>query len=219
MADADRTLSASACLGGPVPGPVWVIAALCILPELVLTGADLRLWGQPWWRMVAYQYAGFWPGLLADWRPNYALQPWTMFASYGFFHAGIWHLSVNIATLFLLAGPVAARLGKRAVLPTYAISLVGGAIGFAGLTSAPTPMVGASGALFGLAASILALEFDRRIAHALPVRNVLVMVFGLAAGNAILAWTSGGDLAWQAHLGGFLAGWFHATAVKLRRCA
>lgn len=219
MTNADRTHPAPAQFGGPLPGSVWVIAALCILPELVLTGADWRLWGQPWWRPITYQYAGFWPGLLGDWRPNYPAQPWTMFFSYGFLHAGLWHLAVNMATLFLLAGPVTARIGPGGFLRTYAVSLLGGAVGFAALTTAPTPMVGASGALFGLAGALLAMEFDRRIARGHSVRNVLAVIFGLAAGNAALAWTSGSDLAWQAHLGGFVAGWLHATVVTLGRAA
>jgi membrane associated rhomboid family serine protease len=209
----------SGFLGGPIPRSAWVIAALCALPEVVLTGADWRLWGQPWWRLLTYQYAGFWPGLLGDWQPNYALQPVAMFVSYGFLHAGTWHLAVNMATLLLLAGPVAARIGGQGFLRAYGLSLLGGALGFAGLTTAPTPMVGASGALFGLAGVLLALEFDRRMARGLPVRNVLAMIFGLAAGNAVLAWTSGGGLAWQAHLGGFIAGWLYATALRLRRLA
>jgi len=217
MKDADRTPPDPGYLGGPVPRSAWVIAAICILTECVLAGADIGLWGKPWWRLTTYQYAGFWPGLLGDWRPNYAGQRWAMFASYGFLHAGLWHLAVNMTTLFLLAGPVAARIGAQGFLRAYAVSLLGGAVGFAGLITAPTPMVGASGALFGLAGALLALEFDRRVARALPVRNVLAMVFGLAAGNAILAWTSGGALAWQAHLGGFVAGWLYATAVALRR--
>lgn len=217
MNDADRTPPDPGYLGGPISWPVWIIAGTCVLPELVLAGADPGLWGKPWWRMVTYQYAGFWPGLLGDWRPNYVGQPWTMFASYGFLHAGLWHLAVNMTTLFLLAGPVTARIGARGFLRTYAVSLVGGAVGFAALTTGPTPMVGASGALFGLAGALLALEFDRHIARGLPVRNVLAMVFGLAAGNAVLAWTSGSALAWQAHLGGFVAGWLYATAATLRR--
>lgn len=206
-------------LGGPIPRSAWVIAALCILPEVILTGADRGLWGQPWWRFLIYQYAGFWPGLLDNWRPNYAAQPLTMFMTYGFLHAGFRHLAVNIVTLFLLAGPVTARIGPRGFLSAYAISLLGGALGYAALASTPTPMVGASGALFGLAGALLALEFDRQAARGRPVRNILAMVFGLAAGNAILAWTSGGDLAWQAHLGGFIAGWLFATALCLRRPA
>lgn len=206
-------------LGGPIPRSAWVIVALCVLPEAILTGADWRLWGQPWWRLLTYQYAGFWPGLLGDWQPNYVIQPFAMFVSYGFLHAGLWHLAVNMATLLLLAGPVSARIGGRGFLRAYGLSLLGGALGFAALTTAPTPMVGASGALFGLAGVLLAQEFDRRIARGLPVRNVLAMVFGLAAGNAILTWTSGGGLAWQAHLGGFVAGWLHATWLRLRRRA
>ncbi|WP_413868481.1 rhomboid family intramembrane serine protease [Albidovulum sp.] len=217
MSDTGSPMTLSGSFGGPVPRSVWGIVALCVLPEVILTGADWRLWGQPWWRLLTYQYAGFWPGLLGDWQPNYAAQPVAMFVSYGFLHAGPWHLAVNMVTLFLLAGPVAARIGTRGFLWAYGLSLLGGALGFAGLTAGPAPMVGASGALFGLAGAFLALEFDRRISRGLPVRNVLAMVFGLAAGNAILTWSSDGALAWQAHLGGFVAGWAYATALCLRR--
>lgn len=205
--------------GGPIPGSAWAIAAVCILTELLLKGADLGVWGKGWWRLLAYQYAGFWPGLLGNWHPNYAAQPAVMFATYGFLHAGLWHLAVNMATLLMLAGPVTTRLGPRGFLTTYVVSLLGGAAGFAALTSSPTPMVGASGALFGLAGALLALELDRRLRRRLPVRNVLAMVFGLAAGNALLARTAAGDLAWQAHLGGFVAGWLYATIIGLRRAA
>lgn len=215
MNDSEIIGAEPAHIGGTIPRPAWLIAALCIGPELVLAGADLRLWGQPWWRLVTYQYAGFWPGLLGDWRPNFAAQPWTMFASYGFLHAGLWHLAVNMATLLLLAGPVAARIGERGFVRVYALSLLGGALGYAALAPTTAPMVGASGALFGLAGAALALEFDRRITLALPIRNVIAMIFGLAAGNALLTWTTGGDLAWQAHLGGFVTGWLYAIAARL----
>ncbi|WP_413870674.1 hypothetical protein [Albidovulum sp.] len=32
-----------------------------------------------------------------------------------------------------------------------------------------------------------------------------------------MTWSSDGALAWQAHLGGFVAGWAYATALCLRR--
>ena len=211
MGDANDTGGWTDIFGGRMPRAVWWIIALCVLPELALTGADLGLWGQPWWRLLTYQYGGFWPGLLDNWRPNYDLQPWVMFVTYGFLHAGPWHLVVNMATLALLSTPVAAQFGTRGYLGIFAISLLGGALGFAGLIDEPTPMVGASGALFGLAGALLALEFDRRVARGKSVRQVMAMIFGLAAGNALLSLSSGGELAWQAHLGGFVAGWLYAT--------
>lgn len=211
MGDSDDTGGTADLFGGTIPNAVWWIIAACLLPELVLVGADLGLWGQPWWRLLTYQYGGFWPGLLGNWQPNYAAQPGLMFLTYGFLHAGFWHLLVNMVTLLVLAGPVAARFGARGFRWLFGVSLLGGAIGFAGLASTPTPMVGASGALFGLAGALLAAEFDRRIICGRPIRNVLAMIVGLAAGNALLTWTSGGNLAWQTHLGGFVSGWLYAT--------
>ncbi len=195
--------------GWPVPRSVWWIAAACILPEIVLAGADLGLWGHRSWRLLAYQYGGFWPGLLDNWQPNYALQPWAMFVTYGFLHGGLGHLAMNMLTLVIVAGPLAARIGRKAFLGVYALSLVGGGLGYAALATVPAPMVGASGALFGLVGALLALDFDQRIARGLPVRNVLTMIAGIAVANAAYWWGMGGGLAWQAHLGGFVAGWLY----------
>lgn len=190
-----------------LPAVVWSLIALMVAVELVLTGADLHLWGQPWWRPLTYQYAGFWPGLLGSWQPNYALQPAAMFATYGFLHAGLWHLGVNVLTLALLAPPLVARLGRRPFYLLYALSLVGGAIGYAVMTASAQPMVGCSGALFGLAGAYLALDFLRRYDLHLTLLPVLAAIAALALGNALTFWLEGGQLAWQAHLGGFVTGW------------
>ena len=44
---------------------------LCTLIEFVLFLADRNLVDIPRLRMLVYEYAGFWPGLLTDWHPNY----------------------------------------------------------------------------------------------------------------------------------------------------
>ena len=54
---------------------VLVLFLACLLPEIVLSGADYGLWGDPGWRLWAWQHGGFWTGLLGNWRPNYAAQP------------------------------------------------------------------------------------------------------------------------------------------------
>ena len=64
------------------------ILLICIVIEMVLQGADYGFWGSPRWRGLAYQYGGFWRGLLGNWQPNYTSQPVMMFASYGFLHGG-----------------------------------------------------------------------------------------------------------------------------------
>ena len=185
---------------------VWGLAALCVLPEVLLQGADLGLWGGAQWRNLAYGWFGFWPGLLYDWRPNYAAQPVAMFVTYGFLHGGLEHLGVNMITLIWLGTAVIDRVGARAFWLIYLVSLLGGGVGFGLLTNTTSPMVGASGALFGLTGSILVWTITDRRGEALSLWPVGRAVLWLVMLNVILWLVTGGQLAWQTHLGGFIAG-------------
>lgn len=189
-----------------MPPAVLAILLLCVIPEAILIGADLGFWGDRRWRGLAYSYFGFWAGLLRDWRPNYPLQPYAMFATYGFLHGGLVHLAVNMMTLVSLGQPVVARIGQRGFLIIYVASIVGGAVGFAILSRAPQPMVGASGALFGLAGAVLAWEFADRRRRRADMRPVFRAIAILAVLNLVLWWAMDGHLAWETHLGGFLTG-------------
>lgn len=189
-----------------MPLVLWVMVGLCALPEAVLQGADLGLWGAPHWRSLAYGWFGFWPGLLQDWRPNYRLQPAAMFATYGFLHVGLWHLIVNLVTLWSLGQAVIVRAGQRGFLWIYMASLLGGALGFGLLSHTTTPMVGASGALFGLMGAVLGWSLLDRRRGGLTLGPVALGAAGLMALNLALWVVSGDQLAWQTHLGGFLAG-------------
>lgn len=195
----------------------WTIVLLCALPELAFWGAELGLWGRPDWRGIGIEYAGFWSGLLGNWRPNYPGQAWLMFATYGFIHAGPLHFAFNMLTLLSLAPPVIARHGDRGFLAIYAVALVGGGAGFAVLGPVAAPMVGASGAIFGVAGAILATEFDLRSRRGLPLWPILRAVLLLALLNVVLWWAMAGRLAWQTHLGGFLAGGALALVLPARR--
>jgi rhomboid protease GluP len=190
-----------------------VIAVACLVPELILSGADLGVWGSTRWRGTVLQYAGFWSGLLGNWQPNYALQPAAMFATYGFLHAGFSHFLINMITLFSLGDPVIARIGTARFLWLYLICLIGGAVGFALFSNEIAPMVGASGALFGLAGALLAWEFTARRRNRQRLTPVYRSLLMLAALNLILWWAMKGHLAWETHLGGFLAGWVFALLV------
>ena len=215
----DEGRSETADLAGGVPltdyadwrDPVLIgILILCAIPEVLLSGADWGLWGHPWWRMWTIQNAGFWSGLLHNWRPNYSLQPYTMFLTYGFLHAGIVHLGVNMVTLFSLGPPLTERFGSARFALLYALSTVGGAACFALLSALPVPMVGASGALFGLAGAHVGLNYRiRRESHE-SLRPIVRAVAGLAVLNLVLWWAMNGELAWQTHLGGFIVGWIVA---------
>jgi rhomboid protease GluP len=189
-----------------LPALIWALVALCAAPELILLGADWGLWGTARWRPLAYQNGAFWAGLLYGWRPNYAAQPVVMFATYGWLHAGPGHLLGNLGVLVWLGPQLLVRFGTWGFVALWTTCLLGGAAGFALLTSSPAPMVGASGALFGLAGAWL-MEVMR---HVQDLRHrVLRGGLGLAGLLALntAAWAmQGGHLAWETHLGGLAAG-------------
>lgn len=199
---------------------LWLLAAALILPEALLWGADLGFWGSGRWRPLAYAYGGFWTGLLRGWQPNFAAQPWTMFLTYSFLHAGPMHLIGNLAALAWLARLLRARIGVGRVLLIYAVAALAGAAMFGLLSRQVAPMVGASGAIFGLAGAWVVGEARDDHARGRPWRQVLgraaLIGLVLVVLNLVQWWAEDGRLAWQTHLGGFLAGAALATLIRRR---
>lgn len=198
---------------------IWALFLLCLIPESVLFGADMGLWGRTEWRQTVWAYAGFWTGLLGNWRPNYPFQALLMFPSYGFIHASLSHFLLNMVTLFSVAPPIVERIGQARFLLLYVVSLIGGAVGFALLSSVIAPMVGASGALFGLIGAAIAWEHDDLRAEGASLAPVARAILLLAGLNLLLWWAMNGHLAWQTHLGGFVAGWIAARMMRRVRRA
>lgn len=189
---------------------------VCVLVEAILTLADSGIFGVSRARQTAYEFAGFWPGLLGNWRPNFPGQPIAMFFSYGFLHGGLLHLFINMATLWSLGHAVINRVGPIGFTVLYALALGGGAIGYALLAPGLRPMVGASGALFGLAGGFLAWQYVDRYTFnqgLWPIGQATVLLIGL---NLILWWVMDGQLAWETHLGGFVTGWLAALLIDPR---
>lgn len=200
------------------PGHWMMIAIilLCVGIEAVLSLSDAGLIGSGRMRRIFYDYGGFWPGLLEDWRPNYTAQPWVMFLSYGFLHGGLMHLAVNMITLWSLGVVVLDRVRGRGFVMLYVASLLGGGVGYALLAPSLTPMVGASGALFGLAGGILAWSYVDRFTfreRLWPLARAFLLLLLL---NVVLWWAMKGHLAWETHLGGFIAGWVAALLIDPR---
>ena len=201
---------------GHIPEVSWlagVILAVCCLVELVLQLSDTGLIGLSRARPTAYEYAGFWPGLVRDWAPNYAAQPYLMFVSYGFLHGGLWHLAINMLTLISITPAIVARVGNRGFALLFLGALLGGAMGYALLADGLLPMVGASGALFGLIGGQLAWIYVDKYTHQDSVWGVVRAVILLILLNFVLWWAMDGQLAWETHLGGFIAGWICALLI------
>ena len=197
-----------------------IITFTCLAIEAVLQGADQGLWGAQDWRDVAFTDGAFWAPLLHGTQPIFATQPEAMFLTYGFLHAGLLHVGVNMASMVSLAVPISARLGQRRFALLYFIALLGGGAGFGLLSSLQAPMIGASGALFGLVGAILAWAWaDRRAygQHPVQIMRALARPFIILIGlNVVMFWGTGGQLAWQTHLGGFVTGWIAGLLLDPR---
>ncbi|MER5469465.1 rhomboid family intramembrane serine protease [Streptomyces sp. NPDC002935] len=115
-----------------------------------------------------------------------------------FLHGSVMHIIFNMVSLWWIGGPLEAALGRARFIALYFISgLAGSALSY--LLAAPNqPSLGASGAIFGLfgATAVLMrrLNYDMR-----PVIALLVI-------NLIFTFSPGFNIAWQAHVGGLVAG-------------
>ncbi|MDB5661590.1 MAG: rhomboid family intrarane serine protease [Cypionkella sp.] len=207
----------------PRRGQIVLIALIlaCMLPEIILLAADFGLMGSPRWRPLAYQYGAFWAGLLHGWRPNFAAQPITMFLTHAFLHTGPLHLIGNMLALAALGQAILERHGAGRFLLVYIAAALGGGAAFGLLSYSAVPMVGASGAIFGLAGAQLVWRWQDQLAAGLRRLQSLAELCGGMVGlvviNLLMWWIQGGLVAWQTHLGGTLIGAIVAALRPVQR--
>lgn len=200
----------------PATALVWGIVVICSVIELVLQLAD-RGWLEPAdLRALVYDYGAFWPGLLQGWAGNYPSQPVLMFVTYAFLHGGALHLLFNMVTLCSLGRLVIDQAGQGGFLSIYLASTLGGALLYGVLSTTGQPMVGASGALFGLAGAILLWVWCAQPSLAQSIRATWRIYAFLIIYNVIMYYALDGGLAWETHLGGFAAGWIVAWLFRER---
>lgn len=145
------------------------------------------------------------------------------FVSYMGLHNGWTHLAINCLFLLAFAPIVARRFGALLFLVFFLVSGIAGALTYVAFNWGSTaPVVGASGAISGLMAAALRMLPGQSpwaapgIAPLAPIfsRQMLIFSAVLIAINLLAGVTGvpvGGEtaqIAWQAHLGGYLAGLF-----------
>jgi membrane associated rhomboid family serine protease len=143
------------------------------------------------------------------------------FISYMGLHNGWTHLAINCLFLLAFAPIVARRFGAVLFLLFFLVCGLAGALTYLAFNwGSPDPVVGASGAISGLMAAALRMlpgQSPWAAPGATPLapifsRQILVFSVVLIAVNAVMGTTGlnvGGEtaqIAWQAHLGGYIAG-------------
>lgn len=138
----------------------------------------------------AIRYAGFYshPG---------ALEPWRMMTSV-FAHGSILHLLLNMYTLWIFGQLLEGLLGRWRYLTLYLLAGFAGSVGVLWFAPPNVPVVGASGAIFGLMGAFLVIQ--RRLG------GQATQLFVLLGINLVIGFIPGMNVAWQAHLGGLAAG-------------
>ncbi|MDR1079143.1 MAG: rhomboid family intramembrane serine protease [Propionibacteriaceae bacterium] len=132
------------------------------------------------------------------WQPGVASGAvWQLLTSV-FTHVEWLHIGCNMLTLWFLGPPLERILGRARWLALYLLSGLGGSVCVLWLSQPASSVVGASGAIFGLLASLLLIM--RRLHQ--DLRQVLLWL-GL---NVVITLVARDSISWQGHLGGFLIG-------------
>ena len=192
--------------GGRLPWQLTCLVGALVAIELLLWAAD-RGWVDAEWRRYAIVHGAFWRPLATGTATGMFEEQWlTMYVSHAFLHGGPFHVALNATVILAIGKQIAARTGAWTMLALFVLSAIAGAFGFQFLSSSDAPMIGASGAAFGFLGLWLHWDFRLRYRLGMSVTPVLKTVVGLIAANVLIYFAFSGNLAWEAHLGGFVAG-------------
>jgi membrane associated rhomboid family serine protease len=116
----------------------------------------------------------------------------------GFLHAGLFHLLVNMYSLWILGTLLEPTIGRIQYLLIYFVSLLAGSFG-ALLVTPHAPTVGASGAIFGLMGAGVIVLRHRGIS---PLQSGLPLWIGI---NLVFSFAVPG-ISVGGHIGGLIGG-------------
>ena len=150
--------------------------------------------------------------------PNYLVtRPWTL-VSYIFLHTSLLHLLFNMLVLYFFGTALEKRVGNRQLLAIFFTAGILSAIGYTFLSRpifniSPVPMVGASGAIYGVFAALTMLEPDIRVyVYFVPMKLKYALV--LFALLDFLMVNSSDMIAHTAHLSGLFVGLYMGLRIK-----
>jgi membrane associated rhomboid family serine protease len=216
-----------------VPAAIVVLLAVLGLVQLLLTFVLTAEQTTEFLLLFAFIPARYDFSVLSDvaWPGGWAADIWT-FVTYALIHANFSHLIFNAVWLLAFGSPVARRFGPLRFMAFMAMTAAAGAaVHLATHFGELLPMVGASAAISGAMAAASRFAFqrggplemwrDRAEACRVPaaplsvsLRDARVIAFLLVwfGVNILFGVFSMGmpgveqAIAWQAHIGGFLAG-------------
>ncbi|MHC1632021.1 MAG: rhomboid family intramembrane serine protease [Methanotrichaceae archaeon] len=155
-----------------------------------------------------YNYLALKPALVTA-------QPWTLI-THMFLHASLFHLFVNMIFLFFFGTELERRVGEGLFLLIFIFSGIVGAIGQIAVDPASyIPMVGASGALYGVMGCLVIIAPEIKvIIFPIPIPLSILAAVTLFVFMDLVMMGSGDSIAHMAHLAGLAAGLVFGGLLK-----
>jgi membrane associated rhomboid family serine protease len=148
------------------------------------------------------------------------LAVWRLF-TYMFLHGGVLHLAFNMFILWMFGSEIERYWGRERFLFYYVLTGLGAAVCAVMLEpNSMRPVIGASGAVFGLLVAF-ALMFPSRIVYVFMLFPMQVKYFVLLLGmlELVLSLDRGGGVSHFAHLGGLVTGYVFLRHRRLAGAA
>ncbi len=192
------------------PIVTYVLITSCVLIFLIQLGSQSYKTGQ-----LFYSY-----GLIPSVLMGYDRLPMDLYAVPGyitiftsmFMHGGFMHLAGNMLYMWIFADNIEDNLGPSKFLVFYLLSGVGAAMTQVLMdTHSQIPMIGASGAIGGVLGAYLINHPKARVLVLIPF-GFFSQLIKIKALYVLGFWfilqfiSSGGGVAYAAHIGGFVSG-------------
>lgn len=170
--------------GAEKPVVTYALIGICAVVFILtsLPGIGNTITSELWY-MGAYSYPAY-------------FEPWRMLTAV-FVHQNILHIGLNMYMLWLFGKILEPMLGRMRYLVLFLLSGLAGSVGVFLIADPLQPVVGASGAIFGMVAAFFIIQ--RRLGGNATQLLVLVAI------NLVLGFVIPG-IAWQAHVGGLVGG-------------
>lgn len=134
-------------------------------------------------------------------------QYYRIFSS-AFLHAGIFHIGLNMLSLYWLGRFIEAVLRPGRMLFIYFVSIIASGMSVVLFSPPDAATLGASGAIFGLFGALFAIGLKLGERGAELVRsNIGILVLNLLWSFAFPG------ISWQAHVGGLIAGFITTWVI------
>jgi len=162
------------------------------------------------------------------WRYLFGMVPSFVFSrlmlwqlvTYMFLHVGLWHLAVNMLMLWLFGPAIESAWGRKRFLFYYFFTGIGaGLCSFITGLGSDIPVVGASGAIFGILVAYAMMYPETVILlffiFPMKIKQAVVVLAGINLLGAVSS--PGSGIAYFAHLGGALFGYLYLRSEWLHR--